>query len=530
MRSGYVAVLALLIGLGPVGAAPRNDTDEARRVAAKLDEYINAGYARAGVKPAPLASDAGFLRRVSLDVIGRVPAVSDVRKFLRDPSPERRAKAVEALLDSPAYVNNMTQMWLDLLLPEAKSDLQRRYLLVTMDRWLRNHFAKNTPYDRVVREIVAMPLANRDTMRDYNAAFGGGGEATPVSFYLAKGNKADEIAASVARTFLGVRLECAQCHDHPFGKWKREEFWSQAAFFAGIRGPREPFGGGTLNELSDRREMIIPNTDRVAQARFLDGKAPKWKFRTSARTTLADWMTTKDNPLFAKALVNRMWAHFFGIGLVDPVDDIVDDNPPSHPELLDYLAKQFADHDFDLKFLIKAIVLSRTYQLASSQEGAASDVRLFARMPVKGLTGEQLYDSIGVATGVRDNQPLRNRIFSFGTPRQAFMEQFTDQEKRTEYHTAIPQALTMMNSELINNATNPDRGQLLGAIVDAPFLKAEGKIEALFLAALSRKPTAKEASKYLSYVQKGGTKASERKALGDVFWALLNSTEFLFNH
>src|SRR5262249_27228579 len=195
---------------------------------------------------------------------------------------------------------------------------------------------------------VSMPLANRDTMRDYQAAFGGpsAGEATPVSFYMAKGNKADDLAASIVRTFLGVRLECAQCHDHPFGKWKREEVWSQAAFFAGIRGPRDPFGGGpAMSEASDRREVIIPNTDRVAQARFLDGKAPRWKFKTSARTTLADWMTAKDNPYFAKALVNRMWAHFFGVGLVGPVDDIVDDNTPAHPQLPGYLGKEFAEHD-----------------------------------------------------------------------------------------------------------------------------------------------------------------------------------------
>ncbi len=519
-------ILALSLALSA------NTTDEARKVASKLDEYIAAGYAKAKAKAAPLADDAAFLRRLSLDVSGRTPAVSEARKFLADTGAEKRARAAERLLDGVGYANHMSQIWLDLLLPEAKSDLQKRYLMLTMDRWLRKQLIDNVPYDKMVRQLVSMPLPRRDAMEIYQDSFRGGpGGDTPINFYLAKLGKADDIAAAVSRLFLGVRLECAQCHDHPFGKWKREEFWSQAAFFAGIKGPMDMFNG-QLSEVGDRRELAIPNTDRVAQARFLDGKTPRWKFKTSARTTLADWMTAKDNPFFAKALVNRMWAHFFGVGLVDPVDDIVDDNPASHPELLDYLAKEFAAHDFDLKFLIKAIVLSRTYQLSSKVPAGekAADTRLFARMPVKGLTGEQLYASLGVATGVPDREGMQQRVFSFGSQRQAFLDQFTEQERRTEYHTAIPQALVMMNSPLVAQATNPDQGRLLGAVVDAPYLDTAGKIETLFLAALSRKPTPAEAAKFLAHARKGGSKATERKALGDVFWALLNSTEFMFNH
>ncbi|MGL4552083.1 MAG: DUF1549 and DUF1553 domain-containing protein, partial [Gemmataceae bacterium] len=512
----YFAALALAVGVLPAQAGP-GDTDEARKVAARIDEFVAAGYARNKVTPAAPVDDAGFIRRASLDVIGRTPGVMEVRQFLADGSPEKRARLVERLLDSPAYSAYMTQTWLDLLLPEAKTDFQRRALLVTMERWLKGHFANNTPYDRMTRELVAMPFTGRSASDLYQAAFNGGGaEATPASFYQAKGNKADDIAASVTRIFLGVRLECAQCHDHPFGKWKREEFWSQAAFFAGIRGPREVFGG-PVSEAADRREVAIPNTDRVAQARFLDGANPRWKYKTSARATLADWMTAKDNPFFAKAFVNRTWAGLFGVGIVDPVDDLVDDNPASHPELLDYLAVTFAGRGYDVKFLIKAIVLSRTYQLSSAEdETRPTDPRLFARMAVKGLTGEQLYASLGVATGVRDQTPLRDRLFSLGTPRQAFLELFDDQERKAEYQTAIPQALAMMNSELIATATNPDRSRVLGAVADAPFLSDADKIEALFLTALSRKPTDREAAKFLSFVKKGGTKAKERKALGDV--------------
>jgi hypothetical protein len=518
------------VALAVVLAVAANTTDDARRVAAKIDQFIASGYATAKVKPATLASDAAFFRRVWLDVGGRVPSVSETRKFLADKSPEKRARAVERLLDSVAYTNHSTQLWLDLLVPEAKTDAQKRFLIVSMDRWLRKQFGDNAPYDRMVRELVAMPLPTRSGIEIYQDSFSGTGGSTPASFFFAKA-KPDEIAAGVSRLFLGVRLECAQCHDHPFGKWKREQFWSQAAFFAGIKSPPNVFGGG-ITEASDRRELLVPNTDRVAQARFLDGKAPRWKFKVGARTTYAEWMTSKENPFFARAMVNRMWARYFGIGLVDPVDDIVDDNPASHPELLKYLAKEFADHDFDLKFLTKALVLSRTYQLSSRVSGGVAPAaeRLFARMPIKGLTGEQLYDSLNMAAGKRESMTPQQRAFAFGTPRQEFLDLFEEQERKTEYHTAIPQALTMMNSPLVADATNPAKGRLLGAVIEAPFMDTKGKIETLFLAALSRKPTASEMSRFLAHVKKRAGKDAERKALADIFWALLNSTEFRFNH
>jgi hypothetical protein len=508
--------------------------DEARRVSAKIDEQIFAAFDRAKVAPGATIDDAAFLRRSTLDIIGKIPVVNDSRRFLTDPSPEKRADAVQRLLDSPGYVNHFTTIWRELLIPEANQDFQRRYLLPGMDRWLRNQFKRNVGWDKMVRELVALPMGTqRDQQMYYN--FYNGNNASPMTFYFAKQGKPEDIAASVVRTFLGVRLECAQCHNHPFGKWTREEFWSQAAFFAGLKGRSQgDFFFGPLTEQADRREVNIPNTDRVAQARFLDGKQPRWKFKVGARTTLAEWMTSKTNPFFARALVNRMWAHFFGIGLVDPVDDLVDDNKPSHPELLEMLAQEFANHDFDLKFLIRAITLSKTYQLSSAADASKpTDVRLFARMPVKGLSADVLYDSLCVATGVRDNMPLQNRIYQFGGNRQTFSEKFTDQDRKTEYHTSIPQALTMMNNQFITEATHPDRSIVLGAVISSPWMSDAARIETLYLAALSRKPRPEETSKLLHYLESRGSatsSVSKKKALSDVFWALLNSTEFKFNH
>jgi hypothetical protein len=526
-----LSIAAVALCFAPAQAR-QPTSDDARRLAAKIDEEIAKGYAARGVKPAALTDDAAFLRRASLDIAGKVPTVNDVRKFLADDSPEKRVRAVERLLDSPGYANHFTNQYIELLLPESKTDYQRRFLIPTMHRWLRKNFVENTPWNKVVHELVSLPMQNsRDNMMIYRF-YEGGGKPTPLPFYMAKQGKPEELAQAVVRVFLGVRLECAQCHDHPFGKWKREEFWSQAAFFAGFKPPRDNnFFFGPLNEVADRREMTIPNTDRVAQARFLDGKQPRWKFKVGARTTLADWMTAKDNPFFAKAMVNRMWAHFFGVGLVEPVDDMVDDNKPSHPELLDVLARGFAESGFDLKYLIKAITLSRTYQLSSMTEvSRPDDLRLFARMPIKGLTGEQLFDSLCQATGFRDGTNMQQRIFSFGSVRSNFLDKFTDQDKRTEYHTSIPQALTMMNNQIIANATHPDRGEVLGAIVSSSFMSNKARIEALYLAALSRKPTKEESDRFVRYVERGGVSGSPKKALGDVFWALLNSTEFSFNH
>jgi hypothetical protein len=529
-----LSLAAVAVCLG-AAQAREPSSDDARRLAARIDDEIARGYATKGVRPAPVVDDAAYLRRASLDVAGKIPTVNDVRKFLADPSPEKRVRAMERLLDSPGYANHFTNLYLDLLLPEAKTDFNRRYLVPTMHRWLRKSFATNTPYNKMVHELVALPMQQNPNQMYYYQFYQPNTKPTPLPFYFAKQGKPEELAQSVVRVFMGVRLECAQCHDHPFGKWKREEFWSQAAFFAGFKPPKQDFFFGPLTEQADRREMTIPNTDRVAQARFLDGKQPRWQFKIGARTTLADWMTSKDNPFFAKAMVNRMWAHFFGVGLVEPIDDIVDDNKPSHPELFEMLAREFASNNFDLKFLIKAITLSRTYQLASTADphlpaDKQADVRLFTRMPVKGLTGEQLFESVSQATGYRDNTNMQQRIFNFGSLRGNFLDKFTDQEKPTEYHTAIPQALTMMNNQLIATATHPDNGTVLGAITASSFMSTKGKVEALFLAALSRKPTAAESDKFVRYVERGGVSANQKKALGDVFWALLNSTEFSFNH
>jgi hypothetical protein len=531
-RLGTLALAVLLAGALPAWAGPPAAAlGDAQKLADRIDELIAAQRDAAGVKPAELADDAMFLRRLWLDVVGRTPAVADSRAFLKDTAPDKRQRMIETLLDSAGYVNHMSNVWRHLMLPETDADFQRQFLAASLDPWLRKQFTENVPYDRMVRELVTMPFSNENRNDNPYAFYGrvGDGTISPMAYYLAKNGDAPEIASGISRLFLGIRIECARCHDHPFATWTREQFWGQASFFAGIRSPRgqNVFYGGTLTEVPDRRELPIPGTEKVAQAKFLDGGEPQWKFKVSARTTLADWMTAPDNPFFARTAVNRLWAQFFGIGLVDPIDDFTDENKPSHPELLDELARQFVAHGYDMKFIVRAIALSKTYQ-QSSVHPDKPDPRLFAHVSIKGLSFEQLIDSLVQATGMRGANTRRygfNRGLRF-----QLGDKFAEQEKRTEYQTSIPQALTLMNSQLISGVTDPERSEVLGAVVNAPWMTTRSRVETLFLAALARKPTPEEAEKYIRYVEKGGAKGDEKKALSDVFWALLNSPEFILNH
>ncbi len=464
--------------------------------------------------------------RLALDIAGKTPAVSDVHRFLADQATDKRRRAIERYLDGPGYVRHFSNIWLDLLLPEFAEEFQRQQIVPSMENWLRKQFAGNVHYDRMVHELLTVPIpSNRNMGR---AFFNGGNEATPVSFYRAKEAKPEELAAGTARLFLGVRLECAQCHNHPFARWTREQFWGQAAFFAGLSPQRNFFDA--LTEAPDRRELMIPGTTRVAQASFLDGGEPRWKYKVSARTTLADWLTSPENPFFARAAVNRVWALFFGFGLVDPVDDFRDDNPPSHPELLDELARQFIAHGFDLKFLVKGITLSQTYQRSSRYDGAEPDPRLYARMAVRALSPDQLYDSFVQATGYRDQFGNNQRRFFQNSVRNQFLNRFRQQAKPADYQVSVTQALMMMNNPLIANLTNPDKGEVLAGVAHSPFMTTPERVEALYLSALSRRPSVAEATEMHNYIDRNRTPADKNKALADVFWALLNSSEFMFNH
>ncbi len=521
-------------GLGGAAArAPaRTDTPQAETadLAFRIDHWIEAGYRARQVQPAPLTDDAEFLRRVYLDLTGRIPPVAEVHRFLRSKDPDKRRLLIEELLSSPGYVNHFATVWRQAILPPSNNQ-QQQFFAAQMEQWLKSKLRDETPYNQWVQELlitgpgmVQQPL-NRIQVANQQAA---------AIFFQANEFKPENLAASSSRLFLGVKLECAQCHDHPFARWSRKQFWELAAFFTDI----QPQGRGRVQQpmpapRPGKREIKIPGTEKVVQARFLDGKEPNLADGANARKVLADWISI-DNPFFARAVVNRYWAYFFGIGLVDPVDELEnEDHPPSHPELLAELAKAFARKGYDHKFLIRAITSSKTYQLTSASQ-SSGDIRAFARMPLRGLSGEQLFDSLCQATGYRDNgQNSNQRGFGpqFGTPRAEFLNRFDNSaDRRTEHQTSILQALALMNGKFIADATSVERSQTLQAIVESPFLDHRQRLDTLFLAALSRPMREAEASRLLPYVEKGGPSSDSRKALADVFWVLLNSSEFNINH
>ncbi len=517
---------AFLVTSNARGATPDKD---AAALTATIDRHLAAAWEANKVQPPPLAGDAEFLRRLYLDLAGRIPSVAEARAFLDDKRPDKRQRLVEQLLEGPRYVTHFTNVWRSLLLPESMSTLQASFLAPGFEAWLRAKLQQNTPYDAMVREIVTLPMDGRQGRNPYAQMNGG---PTPIAFYLAKDLKAENLAAAVSRLFLGVKIECAQCHNHPFADWRRDQFWSFAAFFAGLQRQVNGDFVAANGELADRRELTIPGSERVVQAAFLDGVQPKWKDNTSARVTLAEWMTRKDNPYFARAAVNRLWGHFFGSGIIDPVDEMAGgEHQASHPELLDELARQFAEHNFDLKLLIRAFTASRAYQLSSlATHKSQGDPRQFARMPLRGLSAEQLFDSIAQSTGYREEPNPNPRFFGNPGTRGRFLTQFANSsDKPTEVQTSILQALSLMNGPL----TDLRNSETLQALVDAPFMDNTERIETIFLATLSRKPTPRELASMVGYLEKDGVsmdKENYHQSLADLFWVLLNSGEFFLNH
>lgn len=506
----------------------------AAELAAYIDARIEANWKAANVTPAPLADDAEFLRRLYLDLSGRIPRVADARAFLTDKSANKRKQLVEKLLSTPQYVDHFTNTWRDLLIPQ-RNDLRSSAYANNFERWLIDKVRKNVGYDEMVRELLTAPVngfAGRG--RPYNPSM-----AAAAAFYQANELKPENMASATSRIFLGVRLECAQCHDHPFADWTRDQFWQYTAFFANIRRPvrrlnRQQRQQPVSNVAVNLPVMKIPGTNREVNARFLDGKVPRWETPRDPREVLADWMTSPNNPYFARTAVNRLWGHFFGYGLIDPVDDEpTKENPISHPELLKELTRQFIAHKYDVKYLIRAITLSKTYQRSSAKtHPSQKEQRLFARMAVRGMTAEQLFESLAQATGYRDpaNARVQRVGFNPNSPRSVFLSKFAGIERPTDAHTSILQALALMNGQFIADATSLERSKTLTAVAEAPFFTTEERIRTLYLAVLTRYPRQDELQRLARYVNEGGPRQNERAALADVFWALLNSSEFILNH
>jgi hypothetical protein len=522
LRLLAVSLGVLFLALTP---ALRGADTEVLDLASRIDQRIAAAWDK-GVQPAPLADDAEFFRRVHLDLAGRIPSITEIRDFLDDDRPDKRRLWVDRILQAgpddlsyrDAYVNHFANVLRAWLLGQGNQEalFQQR----SFELWLRQRLRNNVGYDQLVRDLLA---------QEPNLAPGTGrNDPSAISFYLANEFRPENLASSTARLFLGVTVECAQCHDHPFARWSRDQFWEYTAFFTDIL---QSARRNRPEAQNPRGEIKIMGTDKVVKAHFLDGKEPTWK-DDGTRRTLAEWMTASDNPFFARAAVNRIWAYFFGAGIGHSLDEAGEENTGNHTELLNELARAFSAHKYDVKFLVRVITASQTYQRTSAvSHPSQQDTRLLARMPLRGLSPEQLFDSLTVATelpGTESEDP-RTSFFAPPSPRARFLARFPAQDPKTAYQTSILQALYLMNSDLVALQTSLPRNRALATLAEQRTSTAR-KLESLYLVVLSRKPRPEESERLIKCIDAGGPAGEPKMALADVFWVLLNSPEFLLNH
>lgn len=511
----------------PAAAARSADPKAAAKAfARRIDQIINARLAEAQLKAAPQAPAALIARRLHLDLIGRIPDLLEIRDFLENDDPAKYEMHVEKLLASEDYARHFAHVWRSIML-QGTNNAQFRGLEPQFEIWLKARLQSNTPYDKLAHEVITAGQGGTN----YSPTGG-----TPQAFYVVNENKPENLAGATSRVFLGVKIECAQCHAHPFAKWTRNQFWEYAAFFANVQ--RNPRVRGGLQPVANGlgREIKIPGTEKVVKARFLDGTEPQWQAGLPSNRILADWVVSPGNPYFAKAAVDHVWSYFFGVSLVEPILEPNDDSPLAHPELLNLLAKEFTASGFDLKYLIRAIVHTDAYRrVSASPQVHRDEINLFARMPVRGMSPEQLFDSLCEATDHVDpyaNQPQFRQVQGNGqpvTPRQAYLARFTSQDRRIETHTSILQALFMMNGKFLAERTTLSKNKSLFTIATAPTSTAR-RVETLYLLVLSRLPRAEEAARLAAYIERHGTAGDRQQAVANVYWALLNSAEFMLNH
>ncbi len=512
---------------------------------AEVDDALRAEWSRASVTPSARIDDAGYLRRVTLSVTGSLPRPEKVTAFVADTSPDKRGKLVDELLASPRYVDHMTNTWDRILLGRdtGGGNLVDRK---AFRAWLHTQFDKNLPYDQLVRGLVDATGRNSDGASPTTPVSPGSpsspsspdasAEGPPlngaVNYYLRYADVPD-LAGTTSRIFLGVQIQCAQCHDHKSEKWKTSEFHSFAACFMRTRiGPidRGKTMGTRRVDVRDvdhpiklAKRMDMPDIAN-APPRALDGT--DFTKSNNRRAALADWMTSKDNPWFKREIVNRVWAQMLGRGFVDPIDDFREKNPPIAPALLDAIADDFVRGGWDLKSLIRLIAQTEAYQRApaAGAEGAL-DEKLWAHFQIQRLGPDELLDSVMQASKLDLGGDNVNDVRAGIRKQLAFLFDVDEQtDHHDEFDGTITQALLLMNGKIMGRAIERNGGTLTDVLA---LSGDEARVRALYLRTLSREPSPEELKQSTTFV---APPRVPRQAYEDLFWALLNSSEFLFNH
>jgi hypothetical protein len=488
-----------------------------------IDKLANEKMRRLKILPSELTSDAEFLRRVSLDLIGLPPTPEEVKAFvsLRGDARLKRAAVIDKLMAREEFVNHWSVKWSDLL-QVNRAKLGDKGVWAFRE-WIRESLLENRPYDKMVRELIT---ARGSTYRN-----------PPANFF--RFTREPKVAMeTTTQLFLGVRMVCAQCHDHPFEQWTQNQYYNLSAFF----GKLAVKGGEAGDEevVYDKREefdILHPKDGRVMAAKFLYEVGGIDLREEELRGSLADWLTSKQNPLFAKSMANRIWSYFFGRGIIEPVDDIRASNPPSNAALLDALTKDFLASGYDLRKLIRTIVNSRTYQLAyKSNEWNEDDETNFSHALPRRLTAEQLFDAVYIAAGTRpklDLAPKDSLAQDLPDPsigRGGFLDIFGRPERQTSCECerrsemSLVQALNLLNGSTIAEAIADPEGRIAKLILGGATNRA--LVEEIYVSTLGRAPQSSELDYALTYLGKGGGRAERAQ---DLMWALMNSNAFLFN-
>ncbi len=489
-----------------------------------IDQLVYDGLARLELTVSEPAGDEKFLRRVYIDIIGRLPTADEARSFLDDASPEKRNRLVDTLLNHPEYAEHWANKWADLLRPNPyRVGIKATF---NYDAWIRDAFRRNVPYDVFVRDLIT---AQGSTF--HNGA---------VTMFRDR-RSPDELTTIVSQLFLGIRLECAKCHHHPFEAYGQDDFYGLAAYFAQIgrkgTGLSPPISGSEEFVFSGTKgDVKHPITGEVLSPKPLFGKAPELPEQTDRRVALAAWLTSPENPYFAQTMANRVWSDLMGRGLVEPIDDLRSTNPPVNAALLKALGEDFAQHGFDIKHLIRRITTSHVYQLSSRPtDRNIADTRSFSRHYRTRLRAEVLLDSITQITGVPESfaaMPPDSRAKSLWTHRIGSL--FLDAYGRPDPNQDPPcervsdptvvQTLHLMNSENLYKKVTSDKGR--AAQLAKSERTPEEIVEELYLSIYSRRPSEKELHIGVGLYDNGN--ADRRRITEDLMWALLNTPEFVF--
>lgn len=527
---GQVGVSRILVPLVRPVDSPKDATElvtgDAFPIANPIDTHVLAKLAQLRVRPSPLADDATFLRRASLQIAGRLPTADEVEVFLADTSVQKRTELVDRLLASGGYADLFAQKWSDVLRNKRRGQKDRIPGTIGFHRWIRNAIATNMPYDQFVEAILTAT---------------GTPETCPPTQWYHEVRYLDRYVDDTAQVFLGVRIGCARCHHHPSENFSQEDYYGLAAFFARV-GRR---GGAGVEERRANETIFVkpsgevkhPLTDEVVPPHGLGAEPVKVDLYGDPRQALVDWMRRDDNPYFAKAFVNRMWAHFFGRGLVEPLDDLRQTNPATNDPLLEMLAEEFLSSGFDMRHIVRLIATSTTYQLSSEpNEDNLDEMQSYARFYPQRLTAEVLLDAIDTATGVPtgfgglpagttavqlpDEDYTNGFLTLFGRPPR---ESACECERVAA--PSLSQSLFLMNDKFFLDKVNAKKS--LAEQLTAETGEPTAQIDKLFLATLSRPPRTDERERALAYLAE---EKQPLEAYRNLLWVLLNTKEFMYVH